>query len=219
MAYREASGNRDHLGLPVRIEACLFDLDGVLTRTASVHAAAWKQTFDTYLATRAESLHLPFAPFDAEADYRRHVDGRPRLDGVRAFLVARRILPAGEESPEQAALVESLAERKNALVRHLIATQGVEVFPGARRYVEAAREAGLRNAVVSSSANTSAVLDVTGLGPLFDLRMDAQLAEELGLAGKPAPDTFLAASELLGVRPSHAAVFEDAVPHAGPLPG
>jgi beta-phosphoglucomutase family hydrolase len=204
--------SRTPLGLPPAIRACLFDLDGVLTQTARLHAAAWKQMFDQYLRARAEGAAEPFVPFDAGADYLRFVDGKARADGVRSFLASRGIeLPEGEpaDAPEDET-VQGLGNRKNDIVRSLIADEGVDVFEGSIRYVRAAREAGLRTAVVSSSANGREVLDVAGIGTLFDVVFDGIAAAELHLRGKPAPDTFLAAAQALGIRPSDAAVFEDA---------
>jgi beta-phosphoglucomutase family hydrolase len=200
------------LGLPDRIRAGLFDLDGVLTRTATVHAAAWKEMFDAFLGRRAEETGERFVPFDAHADYERFVDGRKRADGVRSFLAARGIdLPEGTAAdPPTATTVHGLGNRKNELLLAKLAA-GVEVYPGSVRYVEALRAAGLGRAVVSSSANTKAVLEVTGLSDLFDVVVDAALADRAGLAGKPSPDMFLAAARALGVAPAEAAVFEDAV--------
>jgi beta-phosphoglucomutase family hydrolase len=200
------------LGLPDGIRAALFDLDGVLTRTATVHAAAWKQMFDEFLRRRAGAAGADFVPFDLHADYDRYVDGMPRADGVRSFLASRGItLPEGSpDDPPAAETVYGLGNRKNELVLAKLAG-GVDVYPGSVRYVEAVRDAGLARAVVSSSANTVAVLDVTGLAPLFDVVVDGVVAVERKLAGKPAPDTFLAAAEALHVEPSAAAVFEDAL--------
>jgi beta-phosphoglucomutase family hydrolase len=200
------------LGLPDGIRVGLFDLDGVLTRTATVHAAAWKEMFDDFLRRRAEETGEPFVPFDVHADYGRFVDGKKRADGVRSFLAARGIaLPEGSpDDPPAAATVHGLGNRKNELLLAKLA-DGVEVYPGSRRYVEALRDAGLRTAVVSSSANTKTVLDTTGLAKLFDVVVDGVTAERDGLAGKPAPDTFLAAARALGVTPGEAAVFEDAL--------
>jgi beta-phosphoglucomutase family hydrolase len=200
------------LGLPSEVEACLFDLDGVLTRTATVHAAAWKEMFDEFLRGHAERTGEPFVPFDS-TDYDRYVDGRPRLDGTRAFLTSRGIdLPEGSPSdPDDASTVNGLSNRKNQLVLQRLAEGKVEVFDGSVNYVRAVQAAGLRTAVVSSSANTAQVLDVTGIADLFDVRIDGVVAQERGLAGKPAPDTFLAAAEDLGVTPGQAAVFEDAL--------
>jgi beta-phosphoglucomutase family hydrolase len=200
------------LGLPDRVRAGLFDLDGVLTRTATVHAAAWKEMFDEFLRRRAEETGGRFVPFDVHTDYDRYVDGRPRADGVRSFLASRGIdLPDGSpDDPPSAATVHGLGNRKNELLLAKLAG-GVDVYPGSVRYVEAMRDAGLPRAVVSSSANTRAVLEVTGLDKLFDVVVDGVVAEQEGLAGKPAPDTFLAAARRLGVDPSAAAVFEDAL--------
>jgi beta-phosphoglucomutase family hydrolase len=200
------------LGLPNDIRVGLFDLDGVLTRTAVVHAAAWKEMFDEFLRRRADETGEPFVPFDIHADYGRSVDGKKRADGVRSFLAARGIsLPDGAPNdPPAAATVNGLGNRKNELVLAKLA-DGVEVYPGSVRYVEALRDAGLGRAVVSSSANTAAVLTVTGLAHLFDEVVDGVVAEREGLAGKPAPDTFLAAARRFRVEPSEAAVFEDAL--------
>ena len=198
------------LGLPPQVRVCLFDLDGVLTNTAAVHTVAWKQAFDAFLRERDGE---GFIPFDADTDYPRYVDGKPRADGVRAFLASRGIdLPDGspDDGPD-AATVHGVGNRKNRLLLDLIARDGVEVFARSVRYLEAVRSAGLRTAVVSSSANTRQVLEVTGLAPLLELRMDAQAARERGLRGKPAPDTFLAAAAELGGSPADSAVFEDAL--------
>jgi beta-phosphoglucomutase family hydrolase len=197
------------LGLPRRIEACLFDLDGVLTDTASVHATAWKQAFDELLEGRGNGS-LP--PFDEREDYRRHVDGKPRLDGVRDFLDSRGITLL-EGNPEDAPgdeTVHGVGNAKNQILRARIRQDGVAVYDGSRRYLQAASEAGLRRAVVSSSANTEQVLQVTGLHALIELRIDGVVARERQLPGKPAPDTFLAAAEELGLPPEQCAVFEDA---------
>jgi len=201
------------LGLPDSVTACLFDLDGVLTDTAAVHDKAWTQTFDAYLRERAERTGEPFVPFDPRKDYDAHVDGKKREDGVRDFLASRRItLPDGAlDDPPGAETVHGIGNRKNELLLERIHTDGVEVFAGSRRYLEAARDAGLRRAVVSSSANTRDVLAVTGLADLVELRVDGVTAREQGLAGKPKPDTFLAAARELGVEPAQAAVFEDAL--------
>jgi beta-phosphoglucomutase family hydrolase len=201
------------LGLPSRVTACLFDLDGVLTRTASVHAAAWKQMFDEFLREWATRTGQEFLPFDAGADYDTYVDGRPRLDGTRSFLQSRGIdLPQG--SPDDAPgtpTVHGLSNQKNDLVLRLLREGGVEVYDGSVRYVQAVRDAGLRTAVVSSSANTAEVLDAAGISHLFDARIDGIVAAQRHLSGKPAPDTFLAGAAALGVGPEQAAVFEDAL--------
>jgi beta-phosphoglucomutase family hydrolase len=201
------------LGLPDATRACLFDLDGVLTDTASVHAAAWKQMFDDYLRARADRTGEPFRPFDVAADYAPYVDGRPRLDGTRGFLASRGItLPEGDASDgPDAETVNGLATRKNELVNDKIRTVGVEVYPGSVRYLHAVRDAGLTTAVVSSSANAELVLQVAGLTDLIDHRVDGVVAKRRGLPGKPAPDTFLAAAADLGVAKEQAVVFEDAL--------
>jgi beta-phosphoglucomutase family hydrolase len=201
------------IGLPEDIRACLFDLDGVLTDTASVHTLAWQQTFDEFLRRRAEDTGQPFRPFDPAKDYLDYVDGKPRADGVRDFLASRDIsLPdGGPDDPPTAQTVNGIGNRKNELLLHRIHHDGVDVFEGSRRYLEAARAAGVRRAVVSSSANTGDVLAVTGLAELVELRVDGVTIRERGLRGKPAPDTFLLAAELLEVDPAQAAVFEDAL--------
>jgi beta-phosphoglucomutase family hydrolase len=201
------------IGLPDSVRACLFDLDGVLTRTATIHAAAWKEMFDDYLHERAARTGERFVPFDPIADYDSYVDGKPRYDGVRSFLAARGIeLPEGEpgDSPN-AETVRGLGDRKNELVLRMIRERGVEVYEGSVRYLEAARDAGLRRAVVSSSANTRDVLVAAGIEEFFEARIDGVVAEREGLKGKPAPDTFLAGARALGVPPTQAAVFEDAL--------
>jgi beta-phosphoglucomutase family hydrolase len=201
------------LGLPDGSRACLFDLDGVLTDTASVHAAAWKQMFDDYLRSRAERDGTPFHPFDVKDDYGPYVDGRPRLDGTRGFLSSRGIeLPEG--SPGDAPDTETLwglSTRKNDLVQEKIRTVGVDVYPGSVRYLHAVKEAGLFAACVSSSANAEQVLQVAGLSAFIDHRVDGVVAKQRGLPGKPAPDTFLAAAADLGVAKEEAVVFEDAL--------
>jgi beta-phosphoglucomutase family hydrolase len=201
------------LGLPDGVTACLFDLDGVLTQTAKIHAAAWKELFDDYLRRRAERLGQPFRPFDAHDDYDDYVDGKPRLDGVRDFLASRGIhLPeGGPDDPPDAETVYALGRRKNEIVGRRIREDGVEAYPGSVAYAKAARDAGLRRAVVSSSANCRAVLVAAGILDLFEARVDGVLAQQEHLAGKPAPDTFLAGARLLGVQPAAAAVFEDAL--------
>ncbi|MDQ1743248.1 MAG: hypothetical protein QOE23_1587 [Pseudonocardiales bacterium] len=198
------------LGLPDGVLACLFDLDGVLTDTAAVHAAAWKHTFDDFLRERDGD---GFEPFDSEADYDRYVDGKPRADGVRDFLAARGIeLPEGApDDPGSAPTVHGLGNRKNEELNRRIASDGVRVFEGSRRYLRAAEQAGLRRIVVSSSANTELVLRTTGLDRYVEGRIDGNTLAERHLPGKPAPDSFLAGAELAGVTPAQAAVFEDAL--------
>lgn len=204
------------LGLPDGIRACLFDLDGVLTKTAVVHAAAWKQMFDEYLRGRADRLHEAFAPF-TQADYDAFVDGMPRSDGVRSFLASRGIvLPEGShddpgDQPPGEETVAGLGNRKNRLVLQLIHDQGVEAYEGSVRYLHAARDAGLARAVVSSSANCHDVLVAAGLDGMFDVRVDGVVVDKEHLRGKPAPDTFLRAAEELGVTAGAGAVFEDAL--------
>jgi beta-phosphoglucomutase family hydrolase len=188
------------LGLPDGVTVLLFDLDGVLTDTASVHQKAWKEMFDAFLRERDGEGFEEFT----SSDYERYVDGKPRYDGVRSFLEARGIEPEEE-------LVTKLGDRKNEAVQRKIREEGVKVFEGSRRYLEAARDAGLRRAVVSSSANTKEVLEVTGLAPLIEERVDGVVAKERGLPGKPKPDTFLECARMLGAEPAQAAVFEDAL--------
>ena len=202
-----------NLGLPDGIRACLFDLDGVLTQTAKVHGAAWKQMFDEYLKARAERSGDEFVPFDPRGDYDRYVDGKPRYDGVRSFLDSRGItLPEGTpDDPPSAETVDGLGNRKNELVLKLIEEQGVEPYHGSVRYVHAAAEAGLRRAVVSSSANCRAVLESADMLDLFEEIVDGNVLAERDLRGKPAPDTFLAAAEALGASAGESAVYEDAL--------
>ncbi len=201
------------LGLPDEVNACLFDLDGVLTQTAALHAAAWKQMFDAYLRDRAAAQGQDFVAFDPVADYDDYVDGKPRPEGVRSFLATRGIeLPQGtrDDSPD-AETIEGLGNRKNEIVLALIHERGVQAYEGSVRYVRAAREAGLRRAVVSSSTNCRDVLEAAGIDDLFEVGIDGVVAEREHLRGKPAPDTFLAGAHALGVAPAQAAVFEDAL--------
>ena len=201
------------LGLPGEVSACLFDLDGVLTQTAKVHAAAWKAVFDGYLRTRAARGDEEFVAFDAVRDYDDYVDGKPRDDGLRSFLTARGIeLPqGGPGDPTDAETIAALGRRKNEIVVALIREQGVEAYASSVAYVRAARAAGMATAVVSSSANARAVLDAAGIEDLFDQRVDGVVARREHLRGKPAPDMFLAGARLLGVEAREAAVFEDAL--------
>lgn len=201
------------LGLPETVRACLFDLDGVLTDTASAHTRAWKAMFDAYLQARAERTGAPFVAFDPVNDYRRFVDGRKRDDGVRSFLASRDItLPDGaDDDPPDADTVHGLGNRKNAAFRTTLETDGVEVFEGSRRYLAAVTAAGLATAVVSASANAGEVLAITGLAKFIQQRVDGVTLRTENIAGKPAPDSFLRAAHLLGVEPSAAAVFEDAL--------
>lgn len=201
------------VGLPNNVQACLFDLDGVLTETAKVHAAAWKEMFDTFLKARADRMGGRFTAFDVVADYDSYVDGKPRTDGTRSFLKARGIqLPEGSPDDAPTALsVHGLGNAKNEIVLAKIREDGVEAYPGSVRYVHAARNAGLRLAVVSSSANCADVLEAADIAGLFDARIDGLTVESERLHGKPAPDTFLAAARVLGVEAADSAVFEDAL--------
>ncbi|MHB1468159.1 MAG: HAD family hydrolase [Solirubrobacteraceae bacterium] len=201
------------LGLPDGVRACLFDLDGVITQTAKVHAAAWKKMFDGYLRERVDSCGEELVEFDEVSDYDEYVDGKPRYEGVSSFLNSRGIeLPQGD--PSDAADVQSidgLGNRKNEIVLAMIKDDGVEAYDGSLRYVRAARQAGIARAVVSSSTNCRDVLLAAGIEDLFEQRIDGVVAERDHLQGKPAPDTFLAGARALGVQPAQAAVFEDAL--------
>lgn len=201
------------LGLSQRTRACLFDLDGVLTQTATVHAAAWKEMFDEFLRRRAEERDERFVAFDAVEDYEKYVDGRPRYEGVASFLASRGItLQDGSPAdPAQAETVHGLGNRKNEIVLAMIRRDGVEPYRGSVEYVRAARAAALRTAVVSSSSNCRDVLAAAGIEKLFEAVIDGVRAERERLRGKPAPDTYLAAARELGVQPGVAAVFEDAL--------
>jgi beta-phosphoglucomutase family hydrolase len=187
--------------LPDAITACLFDLDGVLTKTAAVHAKAWKQTFDEELHRREGD---GFTPFDAHEDYDAYVDGLPRYDGVRKFMESRGYQLSEDE-------IHTIGDRKNALVLALIDEGGVQVYEGSVRFLEAVKAEGRRTAVVSSSANCQQVIEAAGIAHLLEVRVDGNTIVEEGLRGKPAPDSFLAAAKKLGVEPAHAAVFEDAL--------
>ena len=185
------------LGLPDSISACLFDLDGVLTDTARVHRAAWANAFNPILKAQGQQAF-------SDQDYNEYVDGKRRLDGVRDFLASRGIRPAEDE-------IKAIADRKNERVVRLIETKGVRVFPGSLRYLAAVVDVGLLRVVVSASANTEAVLRTTGLDDLLDGYIDGNVAEKMQLAGKPAPDTYLAGAGMLDVPPAQAVVFEDAL--------
>ncbi|WP_243366938.1 beta-phosphoglucomutase family hydrolase [Fundidesulfovibrio soli] len=201
------------LGLPGSIRACLFDLDGVLTKTARLHAEAWKRMFDDFLASRARADGQPFVPFDAVGDYDQYVDGKPREDGIRSFLESRGIkLSEGKnDDPETAETIHGLGKRKNGIFLSLMRERGVEAYPGSLRYVRAVKAAGLRTAVASSSTNCREALIAAGIAELFDARVDGIVARERHLPGKPASDTYVAAARALGVDPAGAAVFEDAL--------
>jgi beta-phosphoglucomutase family hydrolase len=200
-------------GLSAAIRGCLFDLDGVLTSTAALHAAAWKTTFDAYLANRARADGSTFVPFDEAADYSKYVDGKPRTEGARDFLAARRIdVPPGDaDDPPDAETIGGLGNRKNEAFERLLREQGVAPYEGSTRYLHAVREGGLRTAIVSSSRHGREVVAAAGIGDLFDTIIDGNVAREMGLAGKPAPDTYLAAARALGVASEQASVFEDAI--------
>ncbi len=207
------SSEKVHVLPPERFDAVLFDLDGVLTATAKIHAAAWKKTFDEYLRRRSDETGEPFVPFDIADDYKHHVDGKLRNDGVDSFLKSRDIhLPWGDPSdPPDAETVCGVGNRKNDLVVETIESEGVEVFEGSVALVRQLLSAGIRTAVVSASRNCEAALKSAGIADLFEARVDGVVAGDLGLPGKPAPDTFLKAAELLGVDPARAVVVEDAV--------
>lgn len=201
------------LRLPEGISACLFDLDGVLTQTATVHATAWKQMFDAFLRERASQTGEPFAPFEIASDYPTYVDGKLRLDGVRSFLESRGVeIPEGSAGdPPEAQTVHGLGRRKNDAFQIVLHERGVDVYESSVRFVEAVRDAGIHRAVVSSSKNCQDILITAGIEDLFEVRVDGLVAEREGLPGKPAPDTFLSAAARLGIDPAAGAVFEDAV--------
>ncbi len=201
------------LGIPDRSRGCLFDLDGVLTQTARVHAAAWQEMFDDFLRQRAQRTGAPFVPFDPAADYDKYVDGKTRADGTRSFLQARGIeLPEGSDSdPLGGPTIAGLSNLKNQIVLRKIADGGVQVYPGSIRYLQAVGHAGLSRAVVTSSANAASVLAAAGISDQFDVVVDGVVAKREGLAGKPAPDSYLYAAKTLGLAPADAVVYEDAL--------
>jgi beta-phosphoglucomutase family hydrolase len=201
------------LGLPDEVTACLFELDGVLTQTAKVHTAAWKEMFDGYLRERAAQTGEEFVAFDAVGEYDYYVDGKPRYEGVRSFLQSRGIDPlqGNKSDAPDAETIDGLGNRKNRIVLRMIRDQGVQAYEGSVRYVRAARDAGRHRAVVSSSTNCRDVLIAAGIDDLFEQRIDGVVAEREHLKGKPAPDTFLAGARAVGVTPGQAAVFEDAL--------
>jgi beta-phosphoglucomutase family hydrolase len=204
---------RTPLGIPARIQACLFDMDGVLTSTASVHARAWKEMFDGYLRLRSDRTGEPFVPFDPVTDYDDYVDGKPRADGTRSFLRQRGIsLPEGHPGdPPGTETVQGLGNGKNQIVQRLLAEGGISAYPGSVAYLRRVREAGLRCAVVSASVNTHAVLAAANLASFPEVVIDGVVTERERLAGKPAPDAYLAAARALGTGAALAAVFEDAL--------
>lgn len=201
------------LGLPDTIHACLFDLDGVITETARLHARAWKEAFDEFLSHAGHSTKKAYVPFNIVHDYELYVDGKPRDDGTRSFLASRGIqLPEGtDDDPITADTIKGLGKRKNEFLLTLLRNAGVEAYPGSVRYVRAVKQARMRTAVVSSSTNCREVLLAAGIAELFDVRIDGVVAAERRLAGKPSPDTYLAAAQALSVTASDAAVFEDAL--------
>lgn len=196
-----------------KYKAVLFDLDGVLTDTARVHSAAWKETFDKYLRHRAEAIREDFVPFDIESDYRTFVDGKPRFDGADTFLRSRNIvLPWGNPSdPSGYETVCAIGNMKNQLIGRKVDEQGVDVYPGSLRVLKELRERGIALGVVTSSANATAVLEAAGLTHFFSTQVDGKVAAERGLRGKPNPDPFLEAARRLSVDPSQAVVVEDAI--------
>jgi beta-phosphoglucomutase family hydrolase len=205
-----SNANKIDLGA---FRAFLFDLDGVVTKTAKVHAAAWKRLFDDYLSTRAKKTGEPFKPFDSVTDYQRYVDGKPRAEGAESFLGARGIdLPIGtpDDGPDEET-VNGLANRKDRYFNDALEHQGVEVFDGTVRFIREARSRGLRTAIVSSSRNCKAVVAKAGLTALFDARVDGMDALEMPLQGKPRPDTYLEAAKRVHAAADQAAIFEDAV--------
>jgi HAD superfamily hydrolase (TIGR01509 family) len=204
------SNLRRLLGLPSTVNACVFNMDGVLIGSAALHEAAWAETFDAFLLARTERTHGRFAPFSPRTDYPEHIHARPRLDGVRNFLASRGIsLPEGDpDDPSGAETVHGLANRKNEALRRRIDEQGVKAFEGSRRYLQTARDAGIRRAVVSASANTDRILQRAGLTDLIEVAVDGNTIVAERLRPKPAPDTLLAACRRLGVQPEHAAAFE-----------
>ncbi len=196
-----------------KFDAVLFDLDGVLTATAKVHAAAWKKIFDEYLQKRATEHNEPFRPFDIQSDYRLYVDGKPRYDGTRDFLGSRGIhLPEGTpDSPPGDETVCGLGNRKDKIIQQVIESDGVEAYEGSVALVRHLRSQGIKTAVVTSSHHGGPVVEAAGIGNLFDLRVDGNVIDQLKLAGKPSPDAYLKAAEQLGVEPTRAVVVEDAL--------
>jgi beta-phosphoglucomutase family hydrolase len=201
------------LGLPDNIRGCLFDLDGVLTQTASVHDAAWQEMFDDFLRKRAEATGEKYVPFDPVRDYDDYVDGKPRAEGTESFLTSRGIhLPTGHaDDPPGTPTINGLSNAKNEILVRKLRTDGVQAYPGSVRYVQAAGQAGLHRAVVSSSANTKDVLAAAGIQDMFEAIIDGVVATAGHLRGKPAPDSYLAGAKALNLTPDAAAVFEDAL--------
>jgi HAD superfamily hydrolase (TIGR01509 family) len=203
----------DLIGLDGRVCACVFDLDGVLTASEALHAAAWQETLDPLLARHHESVGErfgPWRPFDPRRDYERYIHGRPRIEGVHAFLASRGIrLPEGDPAdPPGVESAQGLANRKNDALRRRLEAEGVNAFEGSTRFLEVVHEAGLRSAVVSASANTETILRRAGLAGLVDRLVDGDMIRRESLQVKPAPDSLLAACRLLGVEPASVATFE-----------
>lgn len=196
-----------------RFDAVLFDLDGVLTDTTSLHAGCWKRVFDAFLESRARDSGELVRPFDLASDYRRHVDGKPRRDGVRDFLGSRgiRLLEGSPADLVDANTVHAIARRKDACFSEALASEGVTTYQGALAWVHLLRAEGIRTAVVSASRHCAAVLRAAGISTLFDVRIDGQVRDQLGLAGKPQPDAFLEAARRLDTVPVRCVVVEDAV--------
>ena len=196
-----------------QFDAVVFDLDGVVTQTSLVHAAAWKALFDSFLKTRAAHEGRDFVPFDDKVDYRLYVDGKPRYDGVHDFLASRGVeLPWGEPSdPPDLETVCGLGNRKNLFFNAEVREHGVKTYDSTVALLRELRAAGLKTGLISSSKNTSMIVEVTGLGDLFDVQVDGQLAERIGLPGKPDPAVYLEATKRLGVEPARTAVVEDAL--------
>jgi len=202
-----------HVIVRDQYDAVLFDLDGVITDTASLHAACWKRMFDEYLQKRATQRGEAFRPFDLAVDYRLYVDGKPRFDGVRDFLTSRVIrLPEGTpDDPAELETVCGLGNRKNDLINEIIGEKGAQPYEGSVRLIHQLRHDGFKIAVVTSSQNCTTVLKSARLNGLFDAQVDGNVIETQHLAGKPAPDTFLRAAKLLRVKPARAVVIEDAI--------
>jgi beta-phosphoglucomutase family hydrolase len=198
---------------PVRFDAVLFDLDGVLTATAKLHAACWKKAFDEFLQKRATNTGEPFRPFDLKADYEDYVDGKPRYDGVQSFLESRDIkLPYGDpDDPPDRETVCGLGNRKDDLFNQVLKSEGVEVFEGTVAWLHQLRQAGIKTAVVSSSKHCRAIIEAAGIADQFEVRVDGNVSDDLKLKGKPAPDTYLKAAAMLDVKPQRAVVVEDAL--------
>ncbi len=196
-----------------RYDAVLFDLDGVLTATARVHATAWKKMFDEFLKQRAAATDEPYRPFDIDTDYRLYVDGKPRYEGVRSFLESRSIaLPYGDpDDPPDKETVCGLGNRKNAMLNEVIESEGVDVYEGSIAWAHKLHADGIKTAVVSSSKNCETILRAAGIAELFELRIDGVVAARLKIAGKPAPDTFLEAARRLRANPERTVVVEDAI--------